>query len=103
VVTQDAAVGVVLTGESLLRMPAINRSALTFFQLQPMVTPTRGIATLGAGQHLSGQVAGARADQTTFTVDGLDASRGPLAAIAALGTGRSAGMRGVRQAGPEAV
>lgn len=72
--TQDAAVGVVMTGESLLRMPAINRSALTFFQLQPMVVPTRGIATLGAGQHLSGQVAGARADQSTFTVDGLDAS-----------------------------
>ena len=72
--TQDAAVGVVITGESLLRMPAINRSALTFFQLQPMVVPTRGIATLGAGQHLSGQVAGARADQNTFTVDGLDAT-----------------------------
>jgi hypothetical protein len=72
--TQDAAVGVVMTGESLLRMPAINRSALTFFQLQPMVSPTRGIATLGAGQHLSGQVAGARADQNTFTLDGLDAT-----------------------------
>jgi hypothetical protein len=72
--TQDAAVGVVITGESLLRMPAINRSALTFFQLQPMVVPTRGIATLQAGQHLSGQVSGARADQNTFTVDGLDAS-----------------------------
>ncbi len=72
--TQDAAVGVVMTGESLLRMPAINRSALTFFQLQPMVVPTRGIATLSAGQHLAGQVAGARADQSTFTVDGLDIS-----------------------------
>jgi hypothetical protein len=72
--TQDAAVGVVMTGESLLRMPAINRSALTFFQLQPMVAPTRGIATLTAGQHLGGQVAGARADQSVFTVDGLDAS-----------------------------
>lgn len=72
--TQDAAVGVVITGESLLRMPAINRSALTFFQLQPMVVPTRGIATLPAGQHLSGQVAGARSDQNTYTVDGLDVS-----------------------------
>lgn len=72
--TQDAAIGVVIAGESLFRMPAINRSALTFFQLQPMVVPTRGIATLSAGQHLSGQVAGARADQNTFTVDGLDAT-----------------------------
>src|SRR5262245_21443855 len=72
--TQDAAVGVVITGESLLRMPAINRSAFTFFQLQPMVVPTRGIATLSAGQHLAGQVAGARADQNTYTIDGLDAT-----------------------------
>jgi hypothetical protein len=72
--TQDAAVGMVITGQSLLRMPAINRSSLTFFQLQPMVVPTRGITTLSAGQHLAGQVAGARADQTTFTVDGIDAT-----------------------------
>ena len=70
----DAAVGVVIQGDSLLRMPAINRSAMTFFALQPMVTPTRGQISLGAGQHLSGQVAGARADQSTFTIDGLDVS-----------------------------
>jgi len=72
--TLDAAVGVVIQGESLLRMPAINRSAMTFFALQPMVAPSRGQIALGAGQHLSGQVAGARADQNTFTIDGLDVS-----------------------------
>ncbi len=72
--TLDAAVGVVIQGESLLRMPAINRSAMTFFALQPMVAPSRGQISLGAGQHLSGQVAGARADQNTFTIDGLDVS-----------------------------
>jgi hypothetical protein len=72
--TLDAAVGVVIQGESLLRMPAINRSAMTFFALQPMVAPSRGQIALGAGQHLSGQVAGARADQSTFTIDGLDVS-----------------------------
>jgi hypothetical protein len=72
--TLDAAVGVVIQGQSLLRMPAINRSAMTFFALQPMVVPSRGQIALGAGQHLSGQVAGARADQNTFTIDGLDVS-----------------------------
>ena len=30
-------VGEVIQGESLLRMPAINRSAMTFFALQPLV------------------------------------------------------------------
>ncbi len=68
----DSSVGAVLKGESLLRMPAINRSAMTFFTLQPLVIPTRGTINQQAGQHLSGQVAGARADQSTFTVDGID-------------------------------
>src|SRR5262249_5768201 len=72
--TLDSTVGAVLAGESLLRMPAINRSAMTFFALQPLVVPSRGTINLQAGQHLSGQVAGARADQSTFTVDGLDVS-----------------------------
>ncbi len=72
--TLDSTVGAVIQGESLLRMPAINRSAMTFFQLQPLVTPTRGTINLAAGQNLSGQVAGARADQNTFTIDGLDVS-----------------------------
>ncbi|HJT88527.1 MAG TPA: carboxypeptidase-like regulatory domain-containing protein, partial [Bryobacteraceae bacterium] len=70
--TLDATVGSEIAGESLLRMPAINRSAMTFFALQPLVIPTRGTISLQAGQHLSGQVAGARADQSTFTVDGVD-------------------------------
>jgi hypothetical protein len=70
--TLDATVGSVIKGESLLRMPAINRSAMTFFALQPLVIPSRGTISLSAGQHLSGQVGGARADQSTFTVDGID-------------------------------
>ena len=70
--TLDSTVGAVIAGASLLRMPAINRSAMTFFALQPLVIPTRGTINVQAGQHLSGQVAGARADQSTFTIDGLD-------------------------------
>src|SRR5215831_4622362 len=70
--TLDATVGAVIKGESLLRMPAINRSAMTFFALQPLVIPSRGTISLQAGQHLSGQVGGARADQSTFTVDGIN-------------------------------
>src|SRR5215831_2626394 len=70
--TLDATVGSVIKGESLLRMPAINRSAMTFFALQPLVIPSRGTISLQAGQHLSGQVGGARADQSTFTVDGIN-------------------------------
>ncbi len=70
--TLDSTVGSVIQGESLLRMPAINRSSMTFFELQPLVIPTRGTISLQAGQHLTGQVAGARADQSTFTLDGLD-------------------------------
>jgi Carboxypeptidase regulatory-like domain len=72
--TLDSTVGAVIEGESLLRMPAINRSAMTFFSLQPLVVPTRGQISLQAGQHVTGQVAGARADQSTFTLDGLNVS-----------------------------
>src|SRR5438034_784359 len=72
--TLDSTVGSVIKGESLLRMPSINRSAMTFFSLQPLVIPTRGQIALSAGQHLTGQVAGARADQSAFTLDGIDAT-----------------------------
>src|SRR5947208_13753530 len=72
--TLDSTVGAVIKGESLLRMPSINRSAMTFFALQPLVIPTRGQISITAGQHLTGQVAGARADQSAFTLDGIDAT-----------------------------
>ena len=72
--TLDSTVGSVIKGNSLLRMPSINRSAMTFFALQPLVEPSRGYVSLQAGQHLGGSVSGARADQSTFTVDGIDVS-----------------------------
>src|SRR5258708_5078376 len=72
--TLDSTIGAVIKGESLQRMPSINRSAMTFFALQPLVIPTRGQISITAGQHLTGQVAGARADQSSFTLDGIDAT-----------------------------
>src|SRR6202043_2627017 len=68
--TVDATVGNVIRGESMLRLPNINRSALVYYSLQPLVMPTYA----GLGTNNAGQVAGARSDQTTFTVDGVDVS-----------------------------
>ncbi len=65
----DATVGTVIGGERLLRLPTINRSAAALLSVQPLVQPTRGQGVLGGGQ-----VAGARSDQSTFNLDGADAS-----------------------------
>ncbi len=65
----DATVGAVIGGEQLLRLPNLNRSAAALLTLQPLVQPFRGgLLTQG------GQVAGARADQSTFNLDGADAT-----------------------------
>ncbi len=72
--TLDSTVGAVIKGDSLLRMPSINRSSLTFFALQPITAPSRGVVVLSAGQDLGGSVSGARADENTFTIDGIDVS-----------------------------
>ena len=72
--TLDSTVGAVIKGDSLLRMPSINRSSMTFFALQPMTAPSRGVVVLSAGQDLGGSVSGARADENTFTIDGVDVS-----------------------------
>ncbi len=65
----DATVGTVIGGEQLLRLPTINRSAAALLSIQPMVQPVRGQGVLGGGQ-----VAGARSDQSTFNLDGADAT-----------------------------
>ncbi|MFN0100745.1 MAG: carboxypeptidase regulatory-like domain-containing protein [Bryobacteraceae bacterium] len=67
--TLDATVGAVIKGEPLLRLPTINRSAGALMALQPLVTPSRG-----AGPGITGQVAGTRSDQNTFSLDGSDAT-----------------------------
>lgn len=67
--TLDSTVGTSVRGEQLLRLPNPNRSAVTMLTLQPMVQPMRGVGVLGGGQ-----VAGARSDQSTFNLDGADAT-----------------------------
>lgn len=57
--TTTATVGEVLGGESLQNLPEATRSASALMILQPAVSPT-------------GQVAGARDEQITFTLDGGD-------------------------------
>ncbi|MBM3728440.1 MAG: hypothetical protein FJW40_23815 [Acidobacteria bacterium] len=68
--TLDATVGAVLKGEPALRVPTINRSAGALFAIQPLVAPSRGLAS--PANH--GQVAGARSDQNAFHLDGADAT-----------------------------
>jgi hypothetical protein len=71
--TTDSTTGVVVSGETLRRLPALNRSAMSMLTLQPLTIPTRG-AGVAPGIHLSGQIGGARSDQATFLLDGVDAT-----------------------------
>src|SRR5262249_14310241 len=59
--TADATVGNVLSGKSLLLLPTFTRRANELLTVQPGVMP-------------SGEVTGARSDQSTFSVDGIDAT-----------------------------
>ena len=71
--TLDATVGNVVQGEEMVRLPNINRSAMVYYDLQPLVAPT--YPTGGTNQANSqATVAGSRSDQTTLTVDGIDAT-----------------------------
>jgi hypothetical protein len=71
--TLDATVGNVVQGEEMVRLPNINRSAMVYYDLQPLVAPT--YPTGGTNQvNSQATVAGSRSDQTTFTVDGIDAT-----------------------------
>jgi hypothetical protein len=71
--TLDATVGNVVQGEQMERLPNLNRSAMVYYDLQPLVAPiyhTGGINQVNS----QATVAGSRSDQTTFTVDGIDAT-----------------------------
>lgn len=59
--TADASIGTVMDEVRLKRLPNVNRQVNTLFALQPAVTP-------------QGQFAGARADQSTIQLDGIDVS-----------------------------
>jgi len=67
--TSDATVGGVVGGEALLRMPLPDRSVANLLMVQPLTIPGKGVDNTAGGQ-----VAGARSDQTTFLIDGGDAS-----------------------------
>ncbi len=68
--TVDATVGSVLKGDTVLRLPTINRSASALLTIQPLVTPSRG----QTDPNFAGQVAGMRSDQNRFNLDGADAT-----------------------------
>lgn len=70
--TSDASIGTTFSGEALTRLPAQQRSITAVILMQPGVSPA-----MPAGDKddiNGGQVAGAAPDQTTFYVDGGDAT-----------------------------
>ena len=64
--TTDAQVGDVVSGAELQHLPTLTRNALELRQLQPTATP--------GGFDTGGTVAGARSDQNSITIDGVDFS-----------------------------
>ena len=72
--TQDSSVGEVLSGTELNRLPVNGRSAAQLIFYQPGVAPDMGHQNGSSGDISGGQVAGARSDQVTFTIDGGDAT-----------------------------
>lgn len=73
--TLDASVGNVLDSNLLSHLPSLNRDATSLLLLQPMSIPGfNGPGGSGEGNLAGGSVAGARADQNTFMIDGGDAT-----------------------------
>lgn len=66
--TTNASIGTVMGGNDLLRMPSTQRNVTSLLSLEPGVTP------MSTSDVMGGQVAGADPDQTTFLVDGGDAT-----------------------------
>jgi hypothetical protein len=67
--TTNASVGTTIAGNTLQFLPTAQRSVTSLLSLQPAVIPE-----LAADDVYGGQVAGALSDQTTFLVDGGDAT-----------------------------
>ena len=78
----DATIGTVLPGKSLIYLPSLERNTAEFLTLQPGTTPEAGDSDNGSR---GGSVTGARTDQSTFTLDGID--------ITENSTGGGAGFR----------
>lgn len=69
--TTDAQVGNVVGGATLVRLPTLQRDASELLTLQPTTTPYDTPASGGFGNR-GGSVSGARSDQNTVTLDGID-------------------------------
>jgi len=70
--TTDASIGTTFSGDALLRLPAQQRSITAILLMQPGVSPA--MPAQNKDDINGGQVAGALPDQTTFFVDGGDAT-----------------------------
>ncbi|HXY24786.1 MAG TPA: carboxypeptidase-like regulatory domain-containing protein [Candidatus Acidoferrum sp.] len=69
--TTDAQVGDVIGGTTLSRLPTLTRDASELLTLQPATTPYDTPANGGFG-NMGGTVAGARSDQNSISLDGID-------------------------------
>jgi len=73
--TLDATMGNVLDANFLSQLPTLSRDATSLLLLQPMAIPGfNGPGGSGESNLAGGAVAGARADQNTFMIDGGDAT-----------------------------
>ncbi len=69
--TTDAQIGDVIGGTTLSRLPTLTRDASELLTLQPGTTPYDTPANGGFGNN-GGTVAGARSDQNSISMDGID-------------------------------
>jgi Carboxypeptidase regulatory-like domain len=73
--TLNSSVGNTLDANLLSQLPTLNRDATSLLLLQPMAIPGfNGPGGSGESNNNGGAVAGARADQNTFMIDGGDAT-----------------------------
>src|SRR5215813_6538660 len=73
--TLDASVGNEFDQLALEKLPSLNRDATAILLIQPLASPGfNGAPGSGEGNNTGGGIAGARADQNTFMVDGGDAT-----------------------------
>jgi hypothetical protein len=73
--TLDASVGNVLDQQALEKLPSLSRDATALLLIQPLAQPGfNGAPGSGESNLTGGGIAGARADQNTFMVDGGDAT-----------------------------
>ncbi len=73
--TQDAQIGNVVSTESILRLPTLQRNATELLGLQPGTSPSSTSGTSGLNMRVSGAID----DQNTVTLDGIDITQNVVA------------------------